>query len=68
MLVEFENFKLDCTQAETGTDELCGLLLTVCVLVWMCVVACVCLIGPAGMAWCHAVGFPVKQRFRLDAA
>lgn len=46
MLEQFENFKLDCSQAETGTDELLwSLAYCVCV----CVVACVGLIGQAGM-------------------
>lgn len=43
VLEEFENFKLDCTQAETGTDELLWTRVRVHV------VACVGLIGQAGM-------------------
>lgn len=58
MLEEFENFKLDCTQAETGTDELLWTRVRVHV------VACVGLIGQAGNV--PSYGLPSQAAFQAE--
>lgn len=64
--MEFENFKLDCTQAETGTDEL---LWTLAYCVCACAGACCRVCQPDRTGW-HGMmpgdGLPSQAAFQAE--